>query len=82
MFNDTVIERVKEYRCLGTVINHKLDFNTNTRNIIDEANKRFFIMKQLAYMNAETSTMRLANTTFVESVLQYHLMHHIWTPHI
>ena len=52
MINDTAIERVKEYKYLGTVINCKLNFSTNTRNIIDRANQRLFIIKQLAYMNA------------------------------
>ena len=73
MINNSAIERVDEYKYLGTTLNHKLNFNTNTKNIISKANKRLFIMKQLAFMNVKTTTIKLAYTSFLESVLQYHL---------
>ena len=38
-----------------------------------EVNKRLFIVKQLAHINAQTSTITVGHTTFLESVLQYHL---------
>ena len=69
MINNAAIERVEEHKYLGTTISRKLNFNTNTRNIIDKANKRLFIIKQLAYMNAQTSTITLAYTTFLINII-------------
>lgn len=45
MINNAAIERVEEYKCLGTTISCKLYFNANTRNITDKVNKRVFIIK-------------------------------------
>ena len=71
--NGSEIQRVDEYKYLGTIVEKKLSFKSNTDNIIKKANKRLYIMKQLAFLKVQPSTIRLAYTTFIESVLSYHL---------
>lgn len=68
-----LIEQVTEYKYLGTVIHHKLNFDSNTHSVISKAEKRLFIIKQLAKLHVSPSTIKLAYTTFLESVMRYHL---------
>ena len=44
MINNAAVERVEEYKHPRTTISLKLNFNTNTRNKIDKASKRPFII--------------------------------------
>ena len=67
------IEQVESYKYLGTTIHKKLNFDANTDAIISKAEKRLFIVKQLAKLKVKPSTIRLAYKTFLESVLLYHL---------
>ena len=71
--DDQQIEQVDEYKYLGTTVHKKLSFETNTNMLTDKAQKRLFIMKQLAYLNVKPSTIQLAYTTFIQSVLIYNL---------
>ena len=71
--HDNGIERVEEYRYLGTVLTPKLNFSINTEKTIEKANKRLYIMKRLNYIQASSRTINLAYTAFIESVLSYHL---------
>jgi hypothetical protein len=72
--NDSNVLRVEEYKYLGTTLHHKLNFSTNTSNIVKKANKRLFIVKQLAYMKVLPTTIKLAFSTFIESILRYHIV--------
>lgn len=67
------LERVQEYKYLGTYLNHKLNFSTNTDKMAAKANQRLYIVKQLAHMKASPSTINTAYKSFVESVLTFHL---------
>ena len=71
--DDQQIEQVDEYKYLGTTVQKKLCFETNTNKLMDKAKKRLFIMEQLAYLNFKPSTIQLAYTTFFQSVLIYNL---------
>ena len=84
MITNAAIKRVEDDKYLGTAISHKLNFNATTRNIIDKANKRLFIIKQLVYMNAKTSTIAYTCVYYIpckcSAVSSMH--HHIWTTHV
>ena len=71
--DDQQIEQVDEYKYLGTTVHKKLSFEADTNMLTDKAQKRLFIMKQLAYLNVRPSTIQLAYTTFIQSVLIYNL---------
>jgi hypothetical protein len=68
-----VIERVTEYCYLGTILTSKLTFELNTSKTISKARKRLFIMHKLSYIGANTTTIKIAYTSFIESVLAYHI---------
>ena len=67
------IQRVDEYKYLGTILNNKLCFKANTSNIVKKASQRLHIIKQLAFLHAKANTIQLCFSTFIESVLSYHL---------
>lgn len=59
--NNSEIECVGEYKRLGTIPHHKLNFASNiSNNIITRTNKRLYIMKQMGYMNVSLTIMNLA----------------------
>ena len=41
------IEIVSEYKYLGTYIDNKLDWNTNTQKIVSKANQRTYLLRKL-----------------------------------
>jgi hypothetical protein len=71
--NNTPIERVNKYRYLGTILTPKLKFSENTKSIMERTNKRLYILKRLSSLGANSSTIKLAYKSFIESILSYHL---------
>ena len=67
------IERVCEYRYLGTILTSKLSFTLNTDCIVKKANKRLYIMRKLSALRVKPETIKLAYAAFIESILTFHL---------
>jgi hypothetical protein len=67
------VERVSEYKYLGTVIDGKLTFHPNTKYIVQKARKRLFILKKMSYLNFSSKTITMCYKSFIESVLLYNI---------
>ena len=71
--NDLCIERVDNFRYLGTVLDPRLDFRLCADHIVSKVRKRLFIMKHLYAKNASDPIRIKCYETFIESVLRFHL---------
>jgi ribosomal protein L20 len=67
------VERVSEYKYLGTVIDEKLTFHPNTKYIVQKARKRLFKLKKMSYLNFSSKTITMCYKSFIESVLLYNI---------
>ena len=47
LINRTVLEVVSQYKYLGTILDDKLNFDTNTDYICKKANQRLFFLRKL-----------------------------------
>jgi len=72
--NSSTIERVTQYKYLGTMLTSKLKFAENTEVLTDKVSKRLYIMKRLSSLGVSTTTIKLAYEAFIESILSYHLV--------
>ena len=70
--NNIEIEQVQEYKYLGTIINQKLKFHTNTDVLVRNSRKRLFIMRKLRYMGTSDRLALTCYRTFIESSLLHH----------
>ena len=71
--NGQQLEGVQQYKYLGTILTNKLSFSQNTTLMVEKARKRLYIMSKLSYLGAEESLRKTAYTSFIESVLTFHL---------
>jgi hypothetical protein len=71
--NGSDIDRVSEYKYLGTIITSKLNFDKHTDHIVCKARRRLYLMNRLAYMKVSESMIKTVYTAFIESQLTYHL---------
>ena len=67
------IERVDEYKYLGTIVTSKLKFSANTDLVTEKISKRLYIMKRLSKLGVSATTIKLAYEAFIESVIAFHL---------
>lgn len=65
------IERVEEYKYLGSIIDNKLAFSRNTEVIFKKCKQRMHIMYQLRSLMVSSKTLELCYHAFVESVLTF-----------
>ena len=64
-----IVERVNEQKYLGTIIDDKLSFNSNTTAIVKKCNQRLFCLYRLRSFQVSRKTMQLFYNAFIESVL-------------
>ena len=63
------VERVNEYKYLGTVLDNKLTFECNTNNIIKKCHQRMFCMFRLRSFSVIPRILHMFYCSFIESVL-------------
>ena len=63
------VERVQEYKYLGTIIDNKLNFNSNTDLINSKCQQRLYFLRKLRSLDVSTSVLRTFYCSFIESVL-------------
>ena len=68
------VERVNEYRYLGTVIDSKLDFNTNTLTIHKKCQSRIYCLQKLRNLRVNEKVLAGFYRCFIESVLTFSFM--------
>ena len=72
LFIDGVkVERVTEYRYLGTVLDKKLNFNKNTDFIHKRCQPRIFCLQKLRSLNVSAAVLRTFYQSCIESVLTF-----------
>jgi len=65
------VERVSEYKYLGTVIDKKMNFDANTAAIVKRCNQRMFCMYRLRSFQVSQETLQIFYRSFIESVLTF-----------
>ena len=65
------VERVQEYKYLGTIIDNKLNFNANTDLINSKCQQRLYFLRKLRSLDVNTSVLRTFYRSFIESVITF-----------
>ena len=72
LFIDGVkLERVTEYKYLGTVLDNKLNFNKNTDFIHERCQPRTFCLEKLRSLNVSAAVLCTFYQSCIESVLTF-----------
>ena len=69
--NDNVLERVSEVRLLGVWFNEKLDWSTNTSDIVRKGYSRISILTKLKYVGTKPHDLVDVYKLKIRSVLEY-----------
>ena len=67
----TPIEKVKEYKYLGVLIDKRLNFDKHARNVNSKMNKRMWLVKKLKRTGIDQRLVRQAFQAFVEPIARY-----------
>jgi hypothetical protein len=71
MIDGVPVERVTEYKYLGTVICDKLSFNANTTLILKKCQSRIYCLQKLRKLNINPSFLQTFYRSFIESVITF-----------
>ena len=66
-----LVETVEEYKYLGTIIDNKLCFNSQTDAVCAKAHQRLYFYRKLRNFNIDPTFMRMFYSCFIESVLTF-----------
>ena len=69
----TEIERVEEYKYLGTTITSSLNFDKNWEQRVQKARKRLYMLHKLRYTQASSKIVKMTYSAYIKPVLTYHL---------
>jgi hypothetical protein len=65
------VERVTEHKYLGTVIDEKLNFNSNTQSIHKKYQSRIYLLQKLRKLGVNSRILQTFYSSFIESVLTF-----------
>lgn len=65
------VERVNEYKYLGTILDNKLSFDSNTTAIEKKCRPRIYCLQKLRSLNVNRSILSSFYRCFIESVLTF-----------
>ena len=71
IINDQSVEVVQEYKYLGTVLDHKLTFESQVDAICKKAHQRMYFYRKLSSFKVDNTFMRMFYSCFIESVLTF-----------
>ena len=63
------VVKVNEYKYLGTVLDNKLTFESNTNCIVKKCDQRMFCMLRQRSFGVSPKTLQMFYRSFIESVL-------------
>ncbi len=72
--NGQEIEFVTEYKYLGSIIDGKLCFESNTSLLCKKGQQRLYCLRKLAKFNVDKTLLTLFYRSFVESVVIFSLI--------
>ena len=67
------IERVEEYKYLGTTIDNKLSFKTNVENIHFKCQQRLFFLRKMRKLQVRPAILQAFYKSFVESIMTFNI---------
>ena len=70
------VERVTHYKYLGTIIDHKLNFNDNTQAIFKKCQSRIYCMQKLRSIGVNSFILQNFYRCFIKSILTFGFL--IW----
>ena len=65
------VERVSEYKYLGTVIDDKLNFSSNTKCLHKKCQSRIYLLQKLRNLDVNTFILKTFYRSFIESILTF-----------
>ena len=68
------IEQVSEYKYLGTVIDSKLNWNTNSQLRSSKANQRLYFLRKLKEFHVDIMILNLFYQSLIQSILTFCLI--------
>ena len=68
------VERVSEYKYLGTLIDNKLSFDQNTDSIHKKCRQRLYILYSLRSLRVDAKILQRCYEAFIMSVLSFSLV--------
>ena len=72
--NGITVERVNEYKYLGTYLDSRLNFNANTNHIFKKCQSRIYCLQRLRKLDIERTILQAFYRSFVESVVTFGCM--------
>eukprot|EP00064_Thunnus_orientalis_P023399 superscaffoldBa00008807_g23638 len=64
-----VVERVSNYKYLGTTISSGLTFNDSTQSIFKKCQQRMYLLRRLSHLDVAPPILRSFNILHIESLL-------------
>ena len=71
LIDGSVVERVTEYKYLGTILDYKLNFDANTNSINKKCQSRIYCLQKLRKLNVDKVILQNFYRAFIESVLTF-----------
>jgi hypothetical protein len=71
LINDQTVERVNEYKYLGTILDDKLNFGANTEAIHKKCQSRLYCLQKLRSLGVKKSVLCNFYKCFIESVVTF-----------
>ena len=68
------VEKVTEYKYLGTVLENKLNFNKNTDFIHKRCQPRMFCLEKLRSLNVDAAVLHTFYRSCIESILTFSIL--------
>ena len=68
------IECVTEYKYLGTIIDHKLTWNSNTDYLYKKGHQRLYFLRRLRYLHVDSTILYMFYKTCIQSVITFNFL--------
>lgn len=74
VIKNEAIEMVDEYKYLGTIIDSKLNWKSNTEAVYKKTQQRLHFLRRLRHFHVDVSIMTLFYKTFIQSVITFNFL--------
>jgi len=72
--NNELVETVKEYKYLGTIIDCNFNFNENTNSVFKKVNARLYFARKLHKLRVDKNILELFYVSIIQSVLSFSIV--------
>ena len=74
VIHDQSIERVSEYKYLGTTVDNKINWNRNTQIVADTASQRLYFLRKQKEFHVDNRILVLFHQSFIQSILTFNFL--------